>query len=106
MKLKSIFLYSSGLFLLIFGNRDLWDEVLKEREVAAKNRKLLTEANKDLEKRFEVQKLEYDSVKNQWSNPHYYFQLVNVSYINFKSLNASKKTSIESDDDEIASDSN
>lgn len=106
MKIRPILLYITGLFLLIFGNRDLWDEVREERREAEKNQKLLTEANRDLEKRFEVQQLEYDSLNNQWKNPHYYFQLVNASYINFKALNKTKRTSIESDDDEIASDSN
>lgn len=106
MKVKAILLYSLAVLLLIFGNRDLWDEVLEQRELAEKNKKLVAESAKNSEKQFEIQKLQYDSISGQWKNPHHYFQLINVSYVNFKAINKGKKTTIETDDDENASDSN
>lgn len=91
MKVKAIFLYSLAVLLLIFGNRDLWDEVLEQRELAEQDKKLVAELVKNSEKPFEVQQLQYDSIARQWKNPHHYFQLINVSYVNFKAINKGKK---------------
>ena len=102
MKVKSIFLYLLGLGLLLFGNRDLWDE-LQESWKEEKKQKDLLLVNKDVEKRFETQKLEYDSVSKKWTNPKYYFQVINAGSPNFKALK--KSTKVETDSDEDASDS-
>lgn len=104
MKLRSIILYIVGIFLLIFGNRDLWDELQEQKEEEKKARKTLAETGKHLKKEFEIQTLEYDSVNKKWTNPHVYFQLVNAGYINFNTADKEKSTTIETDDDEDASD--
>lgn len=106
MKIKSVFLYLIGISLLIFGNRDLWDELQEDKKKVDSDKKLREEALKNFDKKFTVQKLEYDSVAQKWKNPHHHFQLINVSYVNFKALNKGKITTIESNDDEDASDSN
>lgn len=104
MQLRSIILYIVGIFLLIFGNRDLWDELQEQREEEKKARRAQAEAGEHLKKEFEIQALEYDSINKKWTNPHVYFQLVNASYINFHAAGKEKSTTIETDDDEDASD--
>lgn len=106
MKLKSIFLYSVGAIFLLFGNRALWDELQDERERIKQADKLVAQAADAAAKKFEVQKLVLDSASGKLKNPHPYFQLINASYVNFKAINRGKKTTIELDDDEQASDSN
>ncbi len=104
MKPKHLFLYLLGIALLLFGNRDLWDE-LQESWEKEKKQKALVEANKDVEKRFETQRLQYDSISKTWKNPTYYFQIVNLGNLNFKALKKKGRTTVEIDDDENASDS-
>lgn len=104
MRAKHIFLYLLGIGLLIFGNRDLWDE-LKEAREREKKQKALAEANKDVGKHFETQKLQYDSANHTWENASYYFQIVNLGNVNFKALRKKGRTHVEIDDDENASDS-
>jgi len=106
MKFKSIFLYTLAALLLLFGHRDLWDELQEEREQSKQQEKAVTEAAQAASKKFETQKLVLDSASGKLTNPHPYFQLINVSYVNFKAINRGKKTTIELDDDEQASDSN
>lgn len=103
MKPKPIFLYLIGIGLLLFGNRDFWDE-LQESWKEEKKLKETLEVNKNVENGFETQKLEYDSVSKKWSNPNYYFQVINAGNPNFKALKKGK-TTIETDTDEDASDS-
>lgn len=104
MKPKHIFLYLLGIGLLLFGNRDLWDKLKIARE-KEKQQKALAEANKDVEKRFETQRLQYDSVAKTWKNPNYYFQTVHLGNVNFKALKQKGRSTVESNDDENASDS-
>jgi hypothetical protein len=103
MKLKSILLFLLAIALFLFGNREFWEKYIKSKE-DEKEAKLLLAANTDVEKRFEIQKLKYDSVSRKWSNPNFYFQVINVGKINFKALKKNK-TTIETDTDENASES-
>ncbi|KOS04890.1 hypothetical protein AM493_01660 [Flavobacterium akiainvivens] len=104
MKLKPVLLYLTGIALLIFGNRDLWDELQEER--AEKQRQQdLAQLQKDvLKQQFDSQKLQYDSLTKKWKNPEFYFQVVNVGKVNFKALKKGK-TKVETDTDEDATDS-
>ncbi|WDF70014.1 hypothetical protein PQ465_06460 [Sphingobacterium oryzagri] len=106
MKFKNIFLYALGAMLLLFGNRALWDELQAERLANKQRERIAAQAAEAAAKSFEVQKLAFDSTTKKFYNPHPYFQLINASYVNFKALNRGKKTTIELDDDEYASDSN
>ena len=103
MKAKPVFLYILGIGFLLFGNRDLWDE-LQESWKEEKRQQSLLDININIEKRFETQKLEYDSVSKKWRNPKYYFQVINLGSPNFKALKKGR-TAIETDTDEDASDS-
>ena len=103
MKKKYIFLYLLGVLFLIFGNRNLWNEWQDSREDALKL-KALAGANKDVMKKFEVQKLKFDSVKKKWINPNYYFQVVNLGSLNFKAIRRGH-SSVERDHNEDASES-
>ncbi|GLB50427.1 hypothetical protein [Neptunitalea lumnitzerae] len=103
MKLKYILLYIIGLGLLVFGNRNFWDELQESR----KKEKLEDEkkhVNDGIAKRFETQRLEYDAATGKWKNPNYYFKVINLGNFNFKTLNKGK-TTVETNDDENASDS-
>ncbi|UII25955.1 hypothetical protein LVD15_22040 [Fulvivirga maritima] len=104
MKAKHIFFYLLGIGLLIFGNRDLWDELQEARELE-KKQKALAEANKDVGENFETQKLQYDSANHTWKNDAYYFQIVNLGNVNYKALRKKGRTHVETDDDENVSDS-
>ncbi len=103
MKKKSIALYLIGIFLLLIGNRKVWDELCalkKEKERLRKQAKV----NDGIEKRFEIQKLEYDSINKRLNNPALYFQLIALGKPDFKS-SSKAITRIEKDDDEYATDS-
>lgn len=108
MKGKSILLYLLGICFLIIGNRNLWDEIQEDIEKENNSKKKNAQAKEAANKKFETQQLVYDQEKKQWKNPHLFFQVVNAgSNINFKALNnKSKKTTVEFNDDEDATDSN
>lgn len=103
MNIKNIFLYILGIGLLLFGNRSFWKEY-QEAKANEKKAKAKAHANDDITKRFETQKLEYDSIHKSWKNPNYYFQVVSLGNFNFKTLQKGK-TTIETNDVENASDS-
>lgn len=105
MKLQSAILYCTGIVLLIFGNKEFFENLKEEKELAKENEKKDLEAEKEKNKPFEVQKLEYDSVKAEWKNPNFYFQIVNVGNVNFKALKKNTKVQLETNDDEKASES-
>lgn len=105
MKIKSILLYIIGVLFLFFGNKNFWNDLKVEKEKEKIRQKESEAAKINIKKKFEVQSLQYDSINGQWKNPHFYFQLINVSYVNFSPANKAKKTVIESNDDENASDS-
>ncbi len=103
MKKRGILIYLVSVILFLVGNRDLWDELCdlaRHKEALKKQAKI----NDDIEKRFEVQKLQLDTITNKLKNPAFYFQLIGIGNVNFK---AGKKvvTKVEHDDDENASDS-
>lgn len=77
MHLKSILLYFVALCLFLLGNTDLWKR-LKAEHLQEKKQKALIEANRDLEAKFEVQHLEFDSLQQRWENPIPYFQTIHV----------------------------
>ncbi len=103
MRKRGILFYLAGIILFLAGNRDLWDELLdlvRQKEELKKQAHI----NDDIERRFQVQKLQYDSISQKLKNPSFYFQLVGIGNVNFK---AGKKivTRVEKDDDENATDS-
>ena len=105
MKLQSLILYCTGVVLLVFGNKEFFENLKQEKELAKENERKFLEAEEEKNKPFEVQKLEYDSAKSEWRNPAFYFQIVNVGNVNFKALKKNTKVQIETDDDEKASES-
>lgn len=105
IKTKYIALYVLGILLLIFGQRSFWESLLKEAEDKKEALKLRKEAEDASSKKFEVQKLEYDSVKGKWKNNTLYFQTIHTGSINFKALKNKTKTVVETNDDENASES-
>jgi len=102
---KHILLYALGIILLLFGQRNFWEELLAKNKEDEYNRKSAEEAKISATKNFEVQYLNYDSTQNVWKNKQYYFQTLHLGKINFKALKRDTKTTIEQHDDENASDS-
>lgn len=105
MKIKPLFLYLTGVVLLVFGNRELWDELQEARELKEKQQALAEAGNEVKKEIFETQKLQYDSITKKWNNPEYYFQVVNAGNPNFKALKKKGNTKVETNTDEDASDS-
>ncbi|MCC9167732.1 hypothetical protein [Pontibacter harenae] len=105
LKAKYIVLYAIGIILLIFGQRNFWEELQEASEQNEAKKKMLEEAFIASNRKFEVQELVYDSTKNLWKNKYPYFQTIQVGNVNFKALKRSKKTTIETNDDENASES-
>lgn len=105
MKFKPLFLYIIGVVLLVFGNRELWDELQEARELKEKQQALAEANNKVKKEIFETQKLQYDSINKKWNNPEYYFQVINAGSPNFKALKKKGNTKVETNTDEDASDS-
>jgi len=103
MKFKSVFLYLLAISFFLFGNREFWAKYIQSKE-EEREKETLAKVNKGVEKRFETQKLQYDSVSKRWVNPNFYFQVINVGKINFKAIKKGK-TTIETNSDENASDS-
>ncbi|MFD2940243.1 hypothetical protein [Flavobacterium notoginsengisoli] len=103
IKTKYIALYILGILLLIFGQRNFWESLLKEAEDKKEALKLRKEAQEAFSQKFEIQKLQYDSVKRIWKNNSLYFQTIHTGSINFKALK--NKTVVETNDDENASES-
>ena len=65
MRWKSILLYGLGLFLLLFGNSDLWEK-LKAENIAKRKQLDSLRANEDATSKFEIQKVFYDSISGKW----------------------------------------
>jgi len=103
MKAKPIFLYLLGIGLFLFGNRNFWND-LQDSWKEQERQKAVLDVNKDIEKKFETQKLQRDSVSKTWKNPKYYFQVINLGSPNFKALKKGR-TTVETDISEDASDS-
>ncbi|GFD75993.1 hypothetical protein [Tenacibaculum mesophilum] len=104
MNFKHIILYLLGISLLLFGNRNLWDKWQESRE-KYKREKALATVNDNVEKRFETQKITYDTITKTWKNSNFYFQTINLGNVNFKTLRKKGRTTIELDGDENASSS-
>lgn len=105
VKAKYIVLYTIGITLLIFGQRDFWEKIQEASKQKEISRKQTEEAQMASNKKFEIQELTYDSVRNKWINQHVYFQTQNMGNVNFKLLKRSANIKIETNDDENASDS-
>lgn len=105
VKTKHIVLYAVGIILLIFGQRSFWDGIQETTKQKEAGRKMAEESRKASSKAFEVQELVYDPAHNAWKNNNPYFQTLHVGSVNFKALKKGGNTSIETNDDENASDS-
>lgn len=105
IKAKHILLYVIGITLLIFGQRNFWEEIKEADKQKEATKKAMEQAEIASNKKFEVQTLYYDSVQKSWENKDVYFQTLHVGNINFKALKRFNKTTIETHDDENASDS-
>lgn len=102
---RHIILYLTGIVLLIFGYPGFWDKITEANQKKNQAIRIRHEAKEASSKPFEVQQLELDTVSNTWKNKHLYFQTVHVGQINFKAVRIAKKSTIETNDDENASDS-
>lgn len=105
IKGKHILLYVIGITLLIFGQRSFWEDFKEESKGKESAKKMADEAQLVSDKKFEVQTLEYDSIQKSWKNKATYFQTLHVGNVNFKALKRFNKTTVETNDDENASDS-
>lgn len=105
IKIKHILLYAIGILLLIFGQRHFWEDILQTVKQKESAKKMAEEARVASEKAFEVQQLTYDSSLHIWKNMNPYFQTLHIGKINFKALPQGKKSTVETNDDENASDS-
>ncbi len=103
MRKRGILLYLTGIILFLAGNRNLWDE-LRDLERRKEELKKQARINDNIENRFEVQTLKYDSISKKIKNPEFYFQIIELGDVNFR---AGKKavTRVERDDDENATES-
>lgn len=102
---KQIILYTTGIALLLFGQRHFWEDLQRakgEKEQAdTQNKQAAIESNKP----FETQEVIRDTIQNTLKNPHIYFQTVHVGKVNINALKRFNKTTVETHDDEHASDS-
>ncbi len=104
-RLRYVVLYTTGIALLVFGNRGLWERLQEENRQAETNRKLAEQARILSSRPFEVQALTRDPVTNALKNNHPYIQTVHVGRVNFKALRPKLGgASVETNDDENASD--
>lgn len=85
--IKKISLYLLAIGLLLFASRKQVEESMTKL-LAAKPK----DPNKDIEKQFEVQKLQWDSTKQQLVNNALYFQTIHLLEGEIKAGAATKKT--------------
>ena len=105
IKPQYILLYFIGIFLLIFGNRDFIEKIQANEDEKIKQKKSAELAENERNRKFETQKLSYDSIAKRLVNKNISFQTVIVQ-ANFNAQkSANKVTKIETNDDENASDS-
>lgn len=102
---RHIFLYIIGIVLLVFGYPSFWTEIKEENKKKEETKRMQEDAQLASTKKFEIQQAEFDSLTKQWKNKTPYFQTIHVGKVNFKAVLINKKTSIETNDDENASDS-
>lgn len=102
---RHIIFYIIGIVLLFFGYPGFWDEIKENNRKKEEAKKMQQEVDIASSKAFEVQELILDPLTDTWKNDQHYFQTINVGKINFKALQKAKKTMIETNDDENASDS-
>ncbi|WP_437919996.1 hypothetical protein [Sphingobacterium sp. LRF_L2] len=106
IKSRDILLYSVGVALLLFGNRQYWEKFLAEQKKKSDKAAAAVEAQAEFQKEFEVQELRYDSVKNTWKNEYVNFQTISIGTSNVNRPERKYTTTVETNDDEQASDSN
>lgn len=93
MNFKASILYLLGLFLLLFGNREIFQNLLNNYKKEKEQNKI-HEVELTRNKFFETQTLEYNKENKNLRNPYLYIQTVHLGSIDFKSLN--KASRIES----------
>lgn len=104
-KPQSLVLYLIGIALLLFGQRSFWDKFKEARKQVALEKKQQQEEALISNRPFEIQEIEYDSIRGKWKNDRVYFQTIHVGNVNFKSLKNRRTTTVEHHDEENASDS-
>ncbi|HBX47128.1 hypothetical protein [Limibacterium fermenti] len=94
---KKIVLYLFGLFILLFGNR-------KGPESGVSTQEPNVDLNKDIEKRFHVHTLLYNTIQDRLTNPavHFRTERIDVGSVE-KTSSPSKKTQTETAKPEDAS---
>lgn len=113
---KHILLYVIGVALFLFGYPSFWTKIKESNEKEKLAQKLRDEAMAESTKGFDTQTLTFDSIANKWENKSVYFQTIYLGKIDFKSLQSaskqtsiassiSKKVTVETNDDENASES-
>lgn len=100
-RIKTFVLYLLGVVLLVFGNRkifsDLWNTLFPKKPI---------DYNKDIEKGFSHENIEYDSIQGRFVNHAEYFEIVRYGDdVTDVMKQARSTTRIESDNAETASDS-
>ncbi|MFZ4861714.1 hypothetical protein ACL9RF_05965 [Sphingobacterium sp. Mn56C] len=105
IKGQSLVLYTIGLLLLLFGQRNFWEKLQENFTEKEAEKKQLAAAKAAREQKFEVQELQYNTKTETWENPNLYFQRITVGKVNYKPLQAAIKTTVEYNDEENASES-
>ncbi|MCL8001048.1 hypothetical protein M8994_22915, partial [Brucella sp. 21LCYQ03] len=100
-----IMLYLIGFFLLVFGHPNFWDKITEADRKKRETKRIQQEAAVASAKPFEVQELVFDTASNTWKNKLPYFQTIHVGQVNLKAFRNSGSTTVETNDDENASDS-
>ncbi|KZE73362.1 hypothetical protein AV926_18435 [Myroides marinus] len=105
IRTKQIILYLIGVLLLVFGYPDFWNKVIDYHRLKEEIKRSTQEAEEAISQPFEVQELVYDSNSKRWKNKQHYFQVIHLGKVNFKSKQKVNINTIETNDDENASDS-
>ncbi len=105
IKPQYILLYSVGIVLLVFGNRQFWEKFQEEEKKKLLEEKMVQEAKIESFKPFETQNLLFDEKNKVWKNNHISFHTIHVGKVNFPALKLEGSVKKETNDDENASDS-
>ena len=105
ISVKHLFLYIIAIVLFVFGNSSFLQKIKAEREKEKEEQKTKAYIENISSKEFEVQPLVFDSINQKWKNESTYFQTMYLGKVDFKNTPKIKRSVVETNDDENASES-